>query len=68
MFATNGFRMFDMTRSTTITRARKAIANYQAHLDRGVSAKHAAALRLFIKGQEEMIAEWQDAKFNPAEW
>ena len=68
MFSTNGFRTFAMTRSNAIARARKAIAEYQAHLDRGVSAEHAAALRIFIGGQQEVIAEWESAKFHPGEW
>lgn len=68
MFSTNGFRTFSMTRSNAIARAKKAIAGYQAHLDRGVSAEHASALRLFIEGQQEVITEWSNAKFHPGEW
>lgn len=68
MFSTNGFRTFAMTRSNAIARARKAIAGYQAHLDSGVSAEHAAALRIFIEGQKEVIEEWKSANFHPGEW
>lgn len=68
MFATNGYRTFAMTRSNKIAAARKAIAAYQAHVDRGVSDAHAAALALFIQGQEEVIKEWKEMAFHPGEW
>ena len=68
MFATNGYRTFTMTKTNAIARARKAIANYQAHLSAGVSTDHESALRLFIAGQQEVIAEWENEKFHPGAW
>lgn len=68
MFSTNGYRTFLMTKSNAVARARKAIAAYQAHIDAGVSAEHESALRLFIAGQEEVIAEWKAEQFHPGAW
>ena len=68
MLSTNGYRTFEMTRSNAMSRAKKSIVNYQRHLDSGVSDEHAAALRIFIEGQHEVIAEWENMKFHPGEW
>ena len=68
MLSSNGYRTFQMTKASAIARARKAIASYQAHLSAGVSADHAKALNLFIQGQEEVIAEWNNMRFHPGEW
>lgn len=68
MFSTNGYRTFQMTRQNAIVRAKKAIANYQAHIDAGVTPEHEAALRTFIAGQEEVIQEWKDEQFHPGAW
>ena len=68
MLSTNGYRTFAMTKANAIARAKKAIANYQAHLSDGVSAEHETALRTFITGQYEVIEEWKNEKFHPGAW
>jgi hypothetical protein len=75
MFSTNGYRIFEMTRANRISRARKAIAAYQAALDTGLSfagdvvtEKDRIALAQFIEGQNEVIAEAMAMHFHPGEW
>ena len=75
MFSTNGYRTFEMTRANRISRARKAIATYQAALDTGrsfagdvVTEKDRATLAHFIAGQNEVIAEAKAMRFHPGEW
>lgn len=68
MLSTNGYRTFAMTKANAIARAKKAIANYQSHIDAGVSSAHESALRIFIAGQQEVIEEWKNERFTPGQW
>ncbi len=76
MFSTNGYRMFAMTQSNTIARARRAIAMYEKAIETGVNfdgtaqvdATSAQWLRQMIGHQHENIAEAKAMKFMPGEW
>ena len=75
IFATNGYRIYAMTKTNAIARAKKAIATYQAALDTGLSYAgekvrdaDRAFLAMMIESQKEVIAEWKATDWHPGEW
>jgi hypothetical protein len=75
IFATNGYRMYAMTKTNAITRAKKAIATYEKALETGLTFDGQSypdemrpALVKMIEGQQEVIAEWKATNWRPGEW
>jgi len=75
MFSTNGYRIYAMTKTNAIARAKKAMATYQAALETGLTFdgqtypdEMRPALVKMIEGQQEVIAEWEAINFHPGEW